>query len=365
MSQDNFPSPRTIQTVIFVAILVALFIAVCTLFAPFVTVLLWSVLIYTLLSPLHRKITGNMNFTKTPGLILKNIIAGLFSLGTTVLILIPLFFAASQFYLQIVDMVRLFRNMISANPMIFDDIFKNISNFITDLSNGLVIWPPDEIQRDVMQALSSGAQQLIGAASSLARNISAFAIGIVFMFFCLFFFFLDGAYLSNLVAHIIPIRREYMAALMGKFKESIRNLFLGYIMVALAQAVMAYIVFSIFRVQGSLVLAALSLVCSFIPMFGAGLVWAPIGIFRIVSGQVAGGILFLAVAGICISLLDNFLRPIFLQDRIHLHPLVIFVSILGGVAVYGFNGLVLGPLLVILFLTVLDMFLAEHQINID
>jgi predicted PurR-regulated permease PerM len=151
----------------------------------------------------------------------------------------------------------------------------------------------------------------------------------------------------------------------GKFKEITRNLFLGYIMVALVQAVVAYIIFTIFGVKGSLVMAALVLVCSFIPMLGAGLVWAPLGILRILSGQVAGGIVFLAVSGVCISLLDNFLRPIFLQDRIHLHPLVIFVSILGGVAVYGFNGLVLGPLVVILFLTVLDMFLAEHDINID
>jgi predicted PurR-regulated permease PerM len=63
--------------------------------------------------------------------------------------------------------------------------------------------------------------------------------------------------------------------------------------------------------------------------------------------------------------LDNVLRPMFLRDRIQLHPLIIFFAILGGVSAYGFNGLILGPMVVILFLTVLDMFLNEHKIGED
>jgi predicted PurR-regulated permease PerM len=100
-------------------------------------------------------------------------------------------------------------------------------------------------------------------------------------------------------------------------------------------------------------------------MFGAGLVWLPLGIIRILGGSVLGGVVFLIVSGFFISILDNFLRPIFLQHRIQLHPLFIFVSILGGVSAFGFNGLILGPMAVILFLTVLDMFLTEHNINLD
>jgi predicted PurR-regulated permease PerM len=98
-------------------------------------------------------------------------------------------------------------------------------------------------------------------------------------------------------------------------------------------------------------------------MIGGGIVWLPLGLVRILSGDVFGGILFLTVSGLFISLLDNVLRPIFLKDRIQLHPLIIFFAILGGVSVFGFNGLILGPMIVILFLTVLDMFLIEHRID--
>jgi predicted PurR-regulated permease PerM len=359
------PSPKTIQNIVFGAILVALFLLVCRLFAPFFTVLLWSILFYIIFVPFHQRLTKNMPTTGPHGVVLKNVMAAIFSLGTIILILIPLSFVTFHFYRQILDLIHSARDYLSDNQGNLSGILKYISDFIEDITAGLVVIDPQNLQGRIMQLLSLSMQRLLLMSSALARNVGSFVVGLVFMLFCLFFFYLDGSYLSHLAQRTIPIRKEYMSALVGKFKDITRNLFLGYIMVALVQAVMAYIVFTIFRVKGSLVFAGLVLVCSFIPMFGAGLVWMPLGIIRLLSGNIAGGIVFLAVSGLFISLLDNFLRPFFLQNRIQLHPLVIFVSILGGVTVFGFNGLVLGPMIVILFLTVLDLFFTEHDINIE
>jgi predicted PurR-regulated permease PerM len=126
---------------------------------------------------------------------------------------------------------------------------------------------------------------------------------------------------------------------------------------------MAGVIFSIFNIKGSLVLAALTFICVFVPMIGGGLVWWPLGIAFIMNGEIIKGIIFIIMSALFISTLDNILRPIFLQDRIKLHPLIIFFAIMGGLRVFGFNGLVLGPLIVILFLTVLDLFLMEHKIQ--
>ncbi|GAB1481517.1 hypothetical protein MASR2M78_03320 [Treponema sp.] len=153
-----------------------------------------------------------------------------------------------------------------------------------------------------------------------------------------------------------------MKELVAKFRDITRNLFLGYILVALIQAFVAYIIFLLFRVEGALAFAIVLLFCTFVPMIGAGAVWGPIGLYRILMGDVSGGFIFLVVSGIFISTLDNLLRPLFLRDRIKLHPLVIFFSILGGITTFGFNGLILGPMVVILFLTVLNLFLLEHDI---
>jgi predicted PurR-regulated permease PerM len=336
---------------------------VCRLFAPFFTVLLWSTLLYILISPLHHRVIRNIDLTTRKGMILKNVWAVVFTLGTMVIILIPLSFVVSLFFRQIIDLIRYSRDAFNQKPEFLRDLLDHISALIRDITMDQIVITGDEILRQITGMLTSGLQNLLAMSSTLARNVSGFALGIVLMMFSLFFFYVDGAYLSRLVLHAIPIRKEYIAALTGKFLDITRNLFFGYIMVALVQAVMAYIIFSIFQVRGALVFAALTFICVFIPMIGGGLVWLPLGIARFLSGNVGGGILFLIVAGLFISMLDNVLRPMFLKDRIQLHPLIIFFAILGGVRDFGFNGLILGPMVVILFLTVLDLFLTEHKIR--
>ncbi|MDR2019765.1 MAG: AI-2E family transporter [Treponema sp.] len=364
-SSKKKPSPKAVQNYVFAIILVALFLVVCRLFAPFFTVLLWSTLFYILLSPLHHRIVRNIDFSKTRGTLLRNFWAAVFALGTVVIILLPLFFMASQFLRQVMDLIRTARYLFSANPGTLTDIFERLSALIRDLTSDQIVISAGDIQRRILSALSLSLQTMIQMSSSLARNIGSFLLSLVLMVFCLFFFYMDGTYLSRLLLHVIPIRKEYISALVGKFKDITRNLFFGYIIVAIVQAVMAYIIFTIFRVKGALVFAGLTLVSVFIPIFGGGLIWLPLGIVRIINGNVIGGVVFLIVSGIFISTLDNFLRPMFLQNRIQLHPLIIFFAILGGMRAFGFNGFVLGPMVVILFLTVLDLFLTEHKIEHD
>jgi predicted PurR-regulated permease PerM len=365
LPSPDFRPPRNIQNLVFAVILVALFIMVCRLFAPFFTVLLWSTLLYILVRPLHRRVIRKIDFTSVKGMILKNVWAAVFTLGIMVIILIPLSFVTSLFSRQIMDLVRYSREVFSHQPEILEEFLDNVSQLIRDLSSDQINISGREIQGRIISLVSGGIQNLISLSSSIARNVSSFVIGLVFMMFCLFFFFIDGPYLSRLVLHAIPIRQEYIRTLSGKFLEITRNLFFGYIMVALVQAVMAYVIFSIFQVKGALVFAGLTFICVFIPMIGGGLVWLPLGLIRIFSGELVTGILFIIVAGTFISLLDNVLRPLFLKDRIQLHPLIIFFAILGGVRVFGVNGLILGPMVVIFFLTVLDLFLREHEIEIE
>jgi predicted PurR-regulated permease PerM len=357
------PPPRIVQNVVFGAILLLLFIAVCKLFAPFFTVLLWSVLLYVILSPLHHRLIRNFDFTTVRGRALKNIWAGVFALGTVVIILIPLVAVGFQFFRQITELLKTAGDVLDSNSDVFRNIFEKIAALIRNLSFEQIDLNAQQIREQFLVILSSELQNLVQFSSSLARNVGVFIAGLFLMTFSLFFFYADGPYLSRLVFHAVPIRREYISAITGKFMDITRNLFFGYIMVALMQTAMAYVIFLIFRVKGALVFAALTFICVFIPIFGGGLVWIPLGIARILSGNVSGGIVFLVVSGLFISTADNFIRPWFLQNRIQLHPLIIFFAILGGVSAFGFNGVVLGPMVVILFLTVLDLFLTEHDIK--
>lgn len=363
MSDTSGFASRPVQSYVFAAILVVLFLLVCRILAPFFTALLWSTLLYILASPLHQRVIRRIDFSTRRGRIQKNIWAAVFTLGTVVIILIPLSFMVTVFFRQIVELLRYSRDSFNRQPEFLRNLFESVSVILRDISAGQVIVSAGDIQRQVLAFVSSGLQRLVLLSGGAAKSTGIFFLNMFFIVFSIFFFYADGPYLSRLALRAIPIKKEYISALTGKFRDITRNLFFGYIIVALIQTVLAYIIFSAFQVTGALVFAALTFICVFIPMFGAGVVWLPLGIARIAGGDVSGGIVFCVVSALFISTLDNFIRPLFLRDRIQLHPLIIFFAILGGLRLFGFNGLILGPVAVIFFLTVLDMFLLEHRLG--
>ena len=176
------------------------------------------------------------------------------------------------------------------------------------------------------------------------------------MVFTLFFLLLDGRHLIKVLISAIPIEKSYTAIFLRKFRDMGRHLVTGYVSVAAMQAVVMFTLCAIFKVKGGLVIAALTAIASFIPMVGTALVWLPVSAGKILAGDLTGGVLFFVCSAVIVWTLDNFIRPVLLHDRLKIHPLLIFFSILGGLQVFKFNGIVLGPIILILFFTSLELF---------
>ena len=361
-SRNNSPQ-WPIQSYVLGGILVLLFIAVLRLIAPFFTALLWATLLYIVLSPLHRRLTRDLSFDTLKGKILRNVWAGVFTLGTLVIILIPLSVLVFIFVQQAIELEQQARELLYDRPEYLYGIFENIAGVIHHVSLGQFNITADDLVTLIGNALTNGLQHIIFLGGNIARNVGSFLLSMLFITFSVFFFYLDGPYLFRLTVRAVPIKSEYISTLTAKFKDITMNLFLGYIIVAALQASVAFIVYTSFGVSGSLVFAVLTFILVFIPMFGATLIWIPLGVFRIASGDITGGLIFMLISLVFISGIDNVLRPFLLKDRIKLHPLIIFFAILGGLFLFGFNGFILGPVLVIFFLTVLDIFLIEHKLD--
>ena len=360
---NSMPSNRHIQSYVFGAILVLLFIVVCRLFYPFYTPLLWAILLYILISPLYRRLIKNINFDTFKGKMLRNFWAGVFTLGTMIIVFIPFSVIGTLFFRQIMELGTYVRDLLREQPEYLQELFEKTSMLINDISSGQVTVTADSIIHQINAFIINEMQRAAQLGTNIIKGVGGILIYMFVMVFSLFFFYMDGPYLSQLVLRAIPIKSEYISALTKKFQDITRNLFFGYIVVALLQSTVAFIIYSIFGVKGSLVLSVLTFLLVFIPILGATIIYVPLTIMMLMRGDIAIGIIFFIISAIFISGIDNILRPIFLKDRIKLHPLIIFFAILGGLAVFGFNGLILGPVLVIFFLTVLDLFLIEHKID--
>ena len=363
MQTGSTPTQRPIQSYVLGAVLVILLLTVIRLFAPLFTAILWSTLLYVMLRPLHQRVIRKINFGTLKGKILRHFWAAIFTLGVIVIILFPISFVASVFFRQIMELARYARDLMNERPDYLHEIFENLSAFIRDVTAGQVEVTADDLFIQARNFLTTELQRIVYMGGNILRYLGSFSLNMLFIAFAVFFFFVDGAYLARLVLKAIPIKSEYLSTLTNKFMDITRNLFTGYIIVAALQSTIAYIVYTIFGVRGSLVFAVVTFVLVFLPMVGATLIWVPLGIVRIASGDIGGGLLFMAVSAIFISGTDNILRPFFLKDRIQLHPLIILFAIFGGLSAFGINGFILGPILVIFFLTVLDLFLMEFKLG--
>ena len=354
----DFNTDKTnFQNFILLGIFALLLVAVILILKPFFTVILWSSLLYILISPFYRKIVNKMNPSKNGFKTKKHLLSGLFAVGTMLIIAGLLFLLGSQLISQLISFLSDVETFIKENPDFFteSDIAVWIKQFL-ESNNIIFSWLENfDLRAQIITLVQNYSSKLFSFSTTLISGTGNFLVSFAFSVFILYFFYLDGTYLGSLLAKAIPINPIHVNKLMNKFIEVTRGLFSGYILVALYQGFVAFILMTIFGVEGSMLFSVILMFASFIPLFGAAIVWAPIGLIMCFTGPIWKGILFLILAAITISFLDNFLRPFFLKDRIKVHPLIIFFAILGGIQLFGMNGLLLGPLVIILFFTILDI----------
>ncbi|MBO5100094.1 MAG: AI-2E family transporter [Treponema sp.] len=354
---------NTLQTVFIFGLFALLFVLILRMLMPFFSVILWTVLLYILIKPLYQKCFNKLNKTKKFFRLKNHLLAAIFAIGTLVIIVGAMAAISILLIEQGIELLSKAEKFLVENPNFLDSEFlaEKIQELSVKTKINFAEINFDSFEEEILTFIRTYSSRLLSIGKSFVGKTGSFVISLVFVVFALYFCFLDGSYLVRLFKIAIPINASHMNVLTKKFSDITKNLFSGYILVALYQGLAAFVIFLCFGVQGSLLLAVVLMFATFIPLFGAAIVWLPIGIVLCISDSLFKGLLFLIISGVCISFLDNFLRPFFLKDRINLHPLVIFFSILGGIQLFGLNGLILGPLVIILFFTVLNLIIASKD----
>jgi len=346
----------SVKKIIFLVFFLALFIVVARLYYPFLTVMLWSALIYIILAPLYERVIG-LSRSKSERPWSRRLVAGVFSLLGVLVIVVPVVFLAINVAKQVSDLASAALRFLDSHPEYFDLSPQGIvGGFIYRATEGSVNLSSIDLKGEIMGFIAGSGGRIFSLSSAAIRNGANLVISLAFMIFTLYFFFMDGRTLVRILVNAIPIDKSYTNLFMRTLKDTSKQLIVGYVFVSLYQAIAAFVIFRLFGVKGPLVLALLTAKAAFIPMLGASLIWLPVGVARLATGDLAGGIALLLISGFFISTVDNFLRPMLLKQRLNVHPLLIFFAILGGLKLFGLNGLILGPLILILFFTALGLF---------
>jgi Predicted permease len=345
-----------VRKLVFLGLFLGLFVLVARLFYPFLSIILWAGIIYIMLYKLYDRAITKRDGSERKGA-MQTLIAGLFALLSVVLIVVPVFFLGRAVYWELRDLVGELARALERNPQILDlSPSGPIGGIISGLTGGQVDLSNVNILSEIKRFAAGKSAAIIGFSGTLIKDAAGLVLNLAFMVFTLYFFFADGEHLARTFVSAIPIEKEYTTLFLRKMRDSSKQLLVGYFLVGLFQAMMLFLICVIMGVKGALVLGALTLVAAFIPMIGTTIVWIPVGVGIFLAGDSTKAIVFLALSMVFVSLLDNFIRPVLLHDRLKIHPLLIFFSILGGLKIFGFNGLVLGPLILMLFFSATEVY---------
>ncbi len=223
---------------------------------------------------------------------------------------------------------------------------------------------PNLVQRfateDIARTAIGWAQNIsqfllkIGAALGISAVNQLF--NFFLMLFMMFYFYVDGPRIMERVIRWSPLKDEYEHVLINRFLSVSRGTLKGVLVIGVIQGFIGAVLFFAVGVGSPILLGVLIFFFSVLPAVGGGLVWLPVAVILMLQGQVVSGIIVIVVGAVIISSVDNVLRPVMVGKDIKMHDLLVLLSTIGGLMLFGLAGFVIGPVIAALFVSIWQMF---------
>ena len=217
------------------------------------------------------------------------------------------------------------------------------------------------LQARLGQALSQRGQELAGRAVDVGQNVLDFAVGFCISMYVLFFLLRDGRATAARIRAAIPLEPKAKDALLERFTKVIQATVKGNVIVAAVQGALGGLAFWVLGVHAPILWAVVMAFLSLLPAVGAALVWGPVALYLLATGSVWSGIGLIVFGVLVIGLIDNVLRPILVGRDTQMPDYMVLVSTVGGLAVVGLSGFVIGPVIAAMFLGAWELFAASRQ----
>jgi predicted PurR-regulated permease PerM len=220
---------------------------------------------------------------------------------------------------------------------------------------------------DIHTAVTNGLQRLsytvLSSGASVLGSMARFTADFFLMLIVLFFLFRDGERWAAGLGSLMPLSPAQTSRLFRNINDTIIGNVYGILAVGFIQGTLTGLATAFAGLSSPLLLGIAAFFASILPVVGAALVWAPAGLYLIFTGATWKGIFVLLWGSVVISMVDNVVRPWVVSGKVELHPLVLMFVILGGIQVFGFLGLFLGPVIVSVLAAVFQMLREELATN--
>ncbi|MGJ8672312.1 AI-2E family transporter [Rubritalea sp.] len=206
------------------------------------------------------------------------------------------------------------------------------------------------------QAASKVATVFMKSLTSMTTGAAAFFLNCFVMLYGMFFFIIDGPKLVKKMMHFLPLSAEHQEAMLGRFLQVTRATLKGSVVIGFIQGAMGGVGLYFAGIEGAVFWSAIMMVLSVIPGIGTPLIWGPAVIWLLIRGDYTAGVLLFAWSAGVVSSVDNVLRPALVGKDANLPDIYILIGTLGGIFMFGAVGLIIGPIICALFVTVWNIY---------
>lgn len=311
---------------------------------PFFTYILTGLILTIVSHPLYEGLLSKIKNKK-----LSSIITIILVL---LLIVIPTSLMIGSLVVQTKSFVKSF-NQASVEKAA--EYFNELNSAVMD-----VLGPNADLKNKIGSALQGMEKFIVNTTASLIGSIADVILGLFVMFFIMYYGLVEGKrWVINLKEHL-PLAKERKEKLAKQVGQITHAVIFGQILIAFIQGLLGGIGFFIVGIKNPVFWGFVMTILAFIPVTGTGIVWVPASIIELINGNILGGIFLLMYGFIIVSSIDNFIRPKIISGKTNIHPAIALIGVLGGLKVFGFMGIFIGPFIAAMFVAIAGFFYEDY-----
>lgn len=323
---NDWGSRSHVHTLVLMAVTVAGIYVCYRLAEPFFPALAWALALAVLFAPLQRWLESKVKYP--------NLAATISVVVVAVIVVVPATFVAERIIgeaakgaetIKTVVESGAWRRALEANPR------------ITPVGRWI------ERQFDLPGMVNTATSWLTNAAASFVRGSVVQLIGIVLTFYLLFYFLRDRRAALESLRSLSPLSEANMTRLFDDVSDTVHATLFGTFVVAIVQGTLGGLMFWWLGLPAPLLWGIVMGLLAVVPVLGAFIIWIPAAILLVLQGDWDKALLLTLWGGIVVGGIDNLLYPMLVGRRLKMHTVVAFISIVGGLIIFGPSGLILGP----------------------
>jgi predicted PurR-regulated permease PerM len=338
-ARDGFwLSRERLLVLVLIGVTVLVFYVCYRIALPFLSPLAWALALGVIAYPVHRAVCRRVPSAN---------VAAAATVATVAIVLVaPAMFVTHQIVKQAGLVIQLareeletgrWRQALGADPRLAPVLAWVEENF-----------DPSDVTERVTGLAQTAAPGLVGGSIWLVAEV-------LITLFALFYFVRDRRHITGALRTLVPLSHRETDAVITRVTDTIHATVFGSLVVAAVQGTMGGLMFWVLGLPGPLVWGAIMALLAVVPALGTFVVWGPAAVYLAVTGSVGKALLLVGWGAVAIGLIDNVLYPVLVGTKLRLHPLPVFISVVGGLLLFGGAGLVLGPVTFAVALALVDI----------